>query len=140
MNKYINVGINFIVTTLLLTACSSSFVIVDRTGMTFQVQDIKLKDGKSIEILDGEAVRYIPIKSISKLVLDPSQTFFKDGKLYYHANILLTDGTQIKPRISSNDTTKSFVHIQNTILGKDENGDISIPLQDVNIFRKADLE
>jgi hypothetical protein len=122
---------------LILTSCARAFVIVDRTGMTFNLDNVQLKENEYLEILDGEALREIPLKLVAKLVLDPSKTFYRDDKLYYHSVIELLDGTKIKPRKSGNETTKSFVNIHNTIIGKGKTGYVQIPLEDINVISQT---
>jgi len=124
----------------LLVGCSSRFVIVDESGMTFNLEKTRLAKEKYIEILDGQAVRMVPLKKIRKLVLDPSKTHYKNSKLYYHASIELIDGTKIKPRINGSTTTKSFVNIDNIIIGKGPSGSVTIPLQNINIISNSDVE
>jgi len=122
------------------TGCSSKFIVVDESGMTFNLRKTRLKGDQYIEILDGEAVRMVPLKKILKLVLDPSTTHYKNNKLYYHASVELVDGTEIKPRISGQTTTKSFVNIHNIIVGRGPSGEVTIPLQNINILSKSDIE
>lgn len=109
-------------------------MVVDRTGMTFFLDKVKFKN--NLEVLDGEATRYIPLELIKRIVIDPSQTFFRDDKIYYFSVVELVDGTQIKPRKSTNqDVTKAFVCIDNLLEGQDINGKIKLPLEDVNIIQ-----
>ena len=124
----------------LIISCSSKFVIVDESGMTFSLSRTRLKGSNKIEILDGEAVRYIPLSKIQKLVLDPTTTHYKNNKLYYHAQIDLIDGTEIKPRIVGATTTKSFVNIDNVIIGRASSGTVTIPLQNINVISIAEIE
>ena len=125
---------------IVLTSCAKNFVVVDRMGMTFNLRKVKLEQGSEIEILDGEAIRKVPLERILKLVLDPSKTFYRDDKLYYHAVVELVDGTIIKPRKSEGDVTKSFVNIHNKVMGKASSGKVLIPLEDVNIISQTKIE
>jgi len=136
----IQIFIYLVLSLVFLAGCSSKFVIVDESGMTFNLRKTKLTGDQYIEILDGEAVRLVPLKKILKLVLDPTTTHFRDNKLYYHASIELTDGTEIKPRINGENTTKSFVNIDNVIAGRGTSGKVTIPLQNINILSQSDIE
>ncbi|MFC1585040.1 hypothetical protein ACFL5V_05800 [Fibrobacterota bacterium] len=126
--------------TVMVCGCSSNFVVVDRMGMTFNLTRVKLEHGDFVEILDGEAIRIVPLQRIEKIVLDPSKTYYRDDKLYYHAVVELIDGTMIKPRKSGGKVTKSFVNIHNTVIGQGNSGEILIPLEDVNVLSQSKLE
>jgi len=123
-----------------LYGCAANFVVVDRVGMTFSLSKVKLVNGNNIEILDGEAIRTVPLARILKLILDPSKTHYRDNKLYYHAIVEFVDGTTIKPRKTEGQITKSFVNIHNSLSGKGSSGSVSIPLEDVNVISQALIE
>lgn len=108
-------------------------MLVDRTGMTFFVEKVKLEG--NLEVIDGESTRKIPLEAISRIVIDPSQTFFRQDKLYYFSVVELLDGTQIKPRQNGREVTKSFVCINNKVRGKTPNGKLELPLEDVNVLQ-----
>ena len=123
-----------------ISGCASNFVVVDRTGMTFNLNKVKLTKGNKVEILDGEAIRHIPLKKIEKLIIDPSKTHYHDDKLYYHTEVQLLDGVIIKPRKAAGTVTKSFVSIHNVIIGHTESGQVKIPLEDVNVISQAKID
>ena len=53
---------------IFVAGCASNYTVVDRTGMTFNLTKVRLEKGDNIEILDGEAVRIVPLSGIAKLV------------------------------------------------------------------------
>jgi|GEM_PF-1629418 len=123
----------YLLTILIWVACSPGYMVVDRTGMTFFVDKVKLE--MDLEVIDGEATRHLPIKQISRIVIDPTQTYFRNDKLYYFSLVELIDGTQIKPRENGREITKSFVCIENNVWGKGTNGIIEMPLENINIIQ-----
>lgn len=122
---------------LLLGGCSSNYTVVDLSGMTFNLKNVHMTGGDEFEVLDGEALRVIPMKRVAKIVLDPSKTYYRNNQLFYYAYLELLDGTKIKPRQSGGETTKSYVNIRNTITGMAPNGYVELPLENVNVISQT---
>ena len=131
-------GILVIAMAILLEGCSPQIIVIDRKGTTFELKKVELERGENIEVIDSEALRYVPLDDIKKLVLDPSQTHYENSKLFYLAVIELNDGTIIQPVKTDNEITNSFVNVDNKLVGKGSSGTIVISFEDINVINQSE--
>ena len=122
-------------TAICMIACTGpSFTLIDRTGLELAIQNVKLQKNKTFSVMDGESIREIDPKFIQKLTIDPSKTYYQGSKLYYQVVIVLSDGTHIKPRKDRVGLSKSFLAIDETLVGYSNAGKVTIKLEDINVM------
>ncbi len=122
---------------LLFSSCSyPSFQIVDRSGLEVAVEKISLEPGPSLYILDGESERWVPLKDIQKLTIDPSKFRSYKNKLFYQAVVVLSDGSQIKPRKGKTSESAAYVNVDSVVKGMSKAGPVEIKMENVNVMKQ----
>ncbi len=122
-----------------LLGCSKKVLVVDNSGLRFYLKNLAMENGEVLEVLDGNAIRKIPLEKISKIVIDPGRTHFENDKLYYSTYIRLTGGSVIEPRVAGVDTTHAYVHLKGTLIGTEGKTEVKIPLNKLNsMLRKKE--
>ena len=113
--------------------CALSGSIVDRGHFETKLTDMRLSaEGGVLKIYHAGSKREIPLKSVSSVEINPAFTVTVDNELYFGADVTLKDGMRIQSLEKDQTmTTRVYVSIQNTIVGKSANERFVIGLQDV---------
>jgi hypothetical protein len=113
--------------------CTLSGIVVDRGRFETRLSDMRLQSPPMIRIYHGGSRRDIPLKLVSTVIIDPSTTITVGNELYFSADITLKNGTRLKSLDKDQtSSTKVFISVQNTLVGKSENERFVIGLEDVS--------
>ncbi|KMQ50501.1 hypothetical protein CHISP_2619 [Chitinispirillum alkaliphilum] len=115
---------------LLLTGCSLSGTVVDRSEFAVQVGKMQLAGDPALKVYHGGALHLIPLESIKTLEIDGEESMNYGGEFFMSASITLKDGTR-KVASGRNSDKRSFVSVNNTITGKSSNGVYSISVDNI---------
>jgi len=120
---------------LLLSACVSSSlrgVIFDANGLQKEVYRISTNKGPFIELLDGLAIRRIPLDKISVLMISPKEATSFKGELYYLTEIWLADGNKIQSYVLPDGRRSgAYINVNSVLVAKTPSGSFDIKLKDV---------
>ncbi len=113
-----------------LVGCAANGKVTDFNKLTTFVSKLHLPEAGDLNVLDGNAVREIPLKKIKTLRIQSDITTIHDRKLYGRAEIVFSNGDMIgsfKDR-----QAKVFVCVDHYLCGEAGDGEYRILLNDVS--------
>ncbi|MBD3347136.1 MAG: hypothetical protein GF401_18945 [Chitinivibrionales bacterium] len=125
----------FSVSAFLLSGCGIEGTIFNHADFNVEVKRMGLAEGKNLKILQHETIRYIKLKEVEEIQIDPSEMVQFERQLYYLlTKINLKSGeafessTRPKPGLSE---PKAYICVVPSIAGKTKDGVFRISLSDV---------
>lgn len=119
----------------LLLGCASSNlrgVVFDANGLQKEVYRVTTNKGAFIELLDGLAIRRIPLDKISVIMISPKEATSFKGELYYLTEIWLTDGNKIQSYVLPDGRRSgAYINVNSLLIAKTTSGSFSIKFKDV---------
>lgn len=115
---------------LVLAGCAANGKVTDFNKQTTSVSKLHLPEAGDLNVLDGNAVREIPLKKIKTLRIQSDITTIHNRKLYGRAEIVFSNGDMIgsfKDR-----QAKVFVCVDHYLCGEAGDGEYRILLNDVS--------
>lgn len=118
----------------LFPACASPLkgVVSDVNGLHREVGSLSLNKGKYLLVLDGLAERKVPLKKVSIIRLSAAETLTHENRLYYLAEIWLTNGDNIQSyTLPDGRATKAYMNVDCGLKGRIDRAPWSIRMTDV---------
>ncbi len=120
-------------TALLFHGCAVTGSVTDRGGFETKVARLRLENGSRVKVHHGGATRMIPLRLINTITIDPLTTVSIENGLFFGADITLKDGTSLQSfDKDATDLTKTFISVQDAVIGKNDRDRIFIRLHDVS--------
>lgn len=103
----------------LIAQCALTGSVVDYGNFETSLTDIKLEDTDLVRVYCGGSRRYIPLKNINTLIINPAIAITVDRELYFGADITLKDGSRIQSRDKDRSVrTQAFVCVHQRLIGR----------------------
>lgn len=116
----------------LLISCAKHWTVRNLEGGETRVKNLRLSQGKYLQVQEGVTMRYLDLKSIASLSLNPQQVRTEKGRVYYGAKLSLEKGTNIP----ADSTGKAWIFTDALLVGKVEGGTWKTPLVGVSEIRR----
>ena len=102
-----------------VSGCMLPGSVINHEQFETNLTSMKLAEYPAFKVYYGGSIREIPLRDVKTIVIDPSSMIQFENELYYGAEILLKDGSGIfSTEKDKTNRTKTFISIQNVLLGK----------------------
>lgn len=120
---------------VLINGCSIKGTVFNHSEFNVGVTRMTLKGQKRFKILQGETIRYIKLKEVEEIQIDPTETRQFERELYYlltkvtfQSGESVESSTKEKPGLSA---PKAFICVNHEVTGRTEDGSFKISMSDV---------
>jgi len=120
----------FGIAALYISGCSVNGKVTDFSQIETSLNNMHLEENPCLKVYHGGAVREIPLKSISSVSIDPSNSKTIEDELFYSGEVVLVNGGRITPQ--NDNKTTVFISVQNILTGKNNGQSFKIGLENVS--------
>lgn len=133
LHRLLEIGLLCCALCAMAVRCALSGSIVDRGRFETKFSDIRLQNHPALKVYNGGSKRYIPLKVVNTVIIDPSKALTVDNELYFSADIILRNNTRLKSFDKDQTvSTEVFLSVQDALVGRSLGERFVIGLEDVS--------
>jgi hypothetical protein len=113
-----------------VAGCHTEGYVTDLSNIETYVKNLSLCGDKYLTIMNGGAVRNVPLEAVSRIVMANEETRTISGQLYFCATLEFRDGSKLDAKNKSN-TPLTYVLVSCSLCGDSQKGRYTIGLNNV---------
>jgi hypothetical protein len=113
-----------------IAGCRTEGYITDQSNIETFVKNLSLCGDTYLTVMNGGAVRTMPLEAVSRIVMNNEETRTIGGRLYYCASLEFRDGSKLDAKNKSG-TPLTYVLVSGSLCGDSQKGRYTIGLNNV---------